>query len=78
MEERCPLRERRRLGFRKQAVPRPKTVLGPGDPTQVHSPCGADCRNPEAIRMAHVPALCRVPDYAECAIRFRKVSLFGE
>jgi len=28
MEESCPLRERRRLDFRKQALPRPKTVLG--------------------------------------------------
>jgi hypothetical protein len=39
-----------------QALPRPKTVLGPGDPAQIHSPCGAECRNPETIRMAHVPA----------------------
>jgi integrase len=37
-------------------LPRQKTVLGPSDPTQIHSSCGAECRNPEAIRMAHVPA----------------------
>jgi hypothetical protein len=65
VEERCPLWERRGLGFRKQALPRPKTVLGPGDPTQVHSPCGAESRNPEAIRMAHVPAYV-LDSAAEC------------
>ena len=48
--------KRRRLGFRKQAPRGPKTVLGPGDLTQIHSPCGTECRNPEVIRMAHVPA----------------------
>jgi hypothetical protein len=62
MEERCPLHEGRGLGFREQALPRSKTVLGPGDPTQIDTPCGAKCRNLEAIRLAHVPA--HVLDFA--------------
>jgi integrase len=42
--------------FRQQALPRSKAILGPGDPTLMYSACGPECRNPEAIRMAHVPA----------------------
>jgi hypothetical protein len=48
-------REGRRLDFRKRALPRSKTVPGPGDSAQIYSSFGAECRNPEAIRMAHVP-----------------------
>jgi integrase len=44
------------LGFCKQALSRPKTVLGPGDLAQIHTSCSSTSRNSEAIRMAYVPS----------------------
>src|SRR5258707_11859649 len=44
------------LGFCKQALSGPKTVLGPGDLAQIHTACSVACRNSEAIRMAYFPA----------------------
>jgi hypothetical protein len=44
------------LGFCKQALSGPKTVLGLGDLAQIHTACSAPSRNSEAIRMAYVPA----------------------
>jgi len=40
--------------FCKQALSRPKTLLGPGDLAQVHTSCSSTSRNSEAIRMAYV------------------------
>src|SRR5439155_14322224 len=57
------LHQARGLGFCKQALSGPETILGPGDLAQIHTTCGATSRNSEAIRMAYVPALFRVPDY---------------
>jgi hypothetical protein len=56
MEERYPLHECRRLGFRQQALPRSKTNLGPSDLAEIYSSGRAEGWNREAIRMAHVPA----------------------
>jgi len=44
------------LGFCKQALSRPKTVLGPGDLAQIHTSRSSTSRNSEAIRMAYVPS----------------------
>jgi len=56
METSMPLQQVRRLGFCKQTAPWPETILGPSDPAQICTSCGAACRNSKAIRMAHVPA----------------------
>ena len=56
VEKTLYLRQARGLGFRKQALPRPKTILGPGDLAQIHSSRSATSRNSEAVRMAYVPA----------------------
>jgi hypothetical protein len=44
------------LGFCKQALSGPKTVLGTGDLAQIYTTGGTTSRNSEAIRMAYVPA----------------------
>ena len=55
------------LGFCKQALSRPKTVLGPGDLAQIHTSCSSTSRNSEAIRMAYGPSLFRVANYYRVA-----------
>jgi hypothetical protein len=63
VEKTLYLHQARRLGFCKQALSRPKTILGTGDLAQVHTSRGTTSWNSEAIRMAYFPALFRVPDY---------------
>src|SRR5256884_6883309 len=56
VEKTLYLRQAGGLGFCKQALSRPKTVLGPGDLAQIHTSCSSTSRNSEAIRMAYVPS----------------------
>src|SRR5882762_3732653 len=63
VEKTLYLRQAGGLGFCKQALSRPKTVLGPGDLAQIHTSCSSTSRNSEAIRMAYVPSVFRLPDY---------------
>src|SRR5208337_4283840 len=56
VEKTLCLHQARGLGFCKQALSGPKTVLGSGDLAQIHTSRSATSRNPEAIRMAYVPA----------------------
>ena len=55
MERSLSVHWRRRLGFRKQTIPRSETNLGPGNFAQVYSPGRTAHRNSEAIRMAYLP-----------------------
>src|SRR5256886_3292855 len=50
VEKTLYLRQAGGLGFCKQALSRPKTVLGPGDLAQIHTSCSSTSRNSEAIR----------------------------
>jgi hypothetical protein len=52
LEKTLCLHQARGLGFCKQALSGPKTVLGSGDLAQIHPSCSATSWNPEAIRMA--------------------------
>ena len=54
VEKTLHLHQARGLGFCKQALSGPKTVLGTGDLAQIHTSGGATSRNSEAIRMAYV------------------------
>jgi hypothetical protein len=45
-----------RLGLCKPALSRSKTILGAGDPTQVHPPTGAGIGYSKAFRLAHIPS----------------------
>ncbi len=54
MERSLPIQKIRRLGFREQAIPWPKTNLGPGNFAKIYPPCRAERRDSETIRMVAV------------------------